>query len=775
MLADEVQEATVVQVEILKKLVGGGCHLTAVADPHQTSFSFRGAELASVRAFPETFVAVGKRPPQVFTLTTSFRVPSEVLDSAGALLTGEPHLTLPTPAPHAGKVEFYVFDQETTENDWVASEIKRLHLIEQLPHSEIAVLTRASHLLPKLSRALDREGIPHAQPGARLIDHPAVRLLLDLAWAAAVDNQPQPSRQETAAADRIIESALLSPLFSLTQGRARELVDIRRRSGRRWSEVLAEHLAEAGALSLLLDDPSWAENPPATNGFWELWSNIPQFRQLVESEKLADYRSALASFAQTLGRLADRSPGTSLLEYRTSTLEGDLEASPLLSPQSQAEGRVTISTIHRAKGCQFKVVFIIGATEGVFPDTRPYHSLLEGQLLSRLDLDRFRLIELRLEEERNLAYTAMTRAHSRVVWTATSPDLNESRRTVSRFMFFLADRAHRSLASPASRSASSPIGRLETESYLRRTQQDLRQTLPRRLAAGMALALPLRDDLWNPRGFAGMRSPGSDVGLIDPGHTMSASQAEAYQICPRRYALESRLRIRPVDETPYLKFGRLIHDVLQICGQRAFDRSEAGMDLSHALDELDRQLANLDFGTPALNQAWRERGAKLLRQLAERWQSESGQAIRFEKKIEAEMDGILWTGRIDRIDRMEDGRLRIVDYKTSKNPMAVKDAKVSLQLGFYLWALSRLEPDAVRSSPIAEFWYPLREEGSWKRDFDAGNLEEVVKQLGEIAQTIISERAGPQTWRPRPSQACGRCQVRSLCPAWPEGQGAFTS
>ena len=774
-LADELQEATVVQTEILKKLVTNGCHLTAVADPDQTSFFFRGAERASVQSFPSDFAPLGKTPPEVFSLDTSFRVPAEVLAPAGELFAADPHL--PSPASHSGKVDLFLFDQETTEHDWIATEIKRLRLVEQVPYSEIAVLTRTSHLLAGLSRALDRESIPHTRPGARLIDHPAVRMVLNLAWVAAVDVPDPENHPEwfTVAVDRTVESMLLGPLFSLTRGRTAELGVIRQRDGQRWAEVLSKHLPEARALNNLLVDSSWAETPPATKGFWELWKTVPQFTEIVESDRLADYRSALASFAQTLGRLAERSPGTSLLDYRRLILEGDLEASPLRPPHNEVDSRVTISTIHQAKGRQFEVVFIAGATEGVFPNTRPYHSLLEGQFLSRPDLDHFGLVQLQLEHERSLAYTAMTRASRRVVWTTTSPDLNEARRTVSRFMFSLADRVGRTLEAPAGRPASSPVGRLETESYLRRTQRDISAPLPRRLAAARVLARPGRPDLWEARGFAGVRPPGPDTGLVNPDHVMSASQAEAYQKCPRRYALESRLGLDPSDDNPYLRFGSLMHAVLEKSVRRSSARGVPGLDLSDALQELSVRLAEMDFGTPVLNYAWLERGTRLLEQLAERWAADGGRAIGFEERIRVDLDGTEWRGRIDRVDRMEDGTLRIVDYKTSKNPMAVKDAAVSLQLGFYLWARSGRGPDADQVS-AAELWFPLCDrETSWTRSFDPANLEEVLGELGEIAEAIMAERADPVAWPPRPSRECGRCRVRSLCPAWPEGQGAFAS
>ncbi|MXY73345.1 MAG: ATP-dependent helicase [Acidimicrobiia bacterium] len=774
-LADELQEATIVQTEILKKLVENGCHLTAVADPDQTSFSFRGAERASVQSFPSDFAALGNTPPEVFRLDTSFRVPAEVLAPAGELFADDRRL--PTPASHSGQVDLYLFDQETTEHDWIAAEVKRLRLVEQVPYSEIAILTRTSHLSAGLSRALDRKRIPHTRPGARLIDHPAVRMVLDLAWVAAADVPDCRNHPEglTDSLDRAVESALLGPLFSLTQGRVAELKGVRRRHGLRWADVLSGRLPQAGALARLLGASSWAEKASATEGFWKLWNAVPQFTEIANSERLSDYRSALASFAQTLGRLAERSPGTSLLDYRTLILEGDLEASPLLPPHSPTGGRVTISTIHQAKGRQFDVVVIAGATEGVFPDTRPYHSLLEGQFLSRPDLDHFGLVQLQLAGEKSLAYTAMTRASRRVVWTATSPDLNEARRTVSRFMVSLADRVGHRLGGPAGRPASSPVGRLQTESYLRRTQRNITEAAARRLAAAAVLARPPRPGLWDARGFAGVRPPGPDTGLISSEHVMSASQAEAYQKCPRRYALESRLRLDTSDDNPYLRFGSLMHSVLEKSVRRSSEQGKAGLDLDDALEELTVRFAETDFGTPVLNRAWLERGTRLLEQLARRWAADGGRPIGFEESIEIEMQGITWRGRIDRVDRMEDGTLRIVDYKTSKSPMAVKDAAVSLQLGFYLWALSDEAPDKDRVSG-AELWFPLCDtESSWTRSFDPANLAEVLEDLREISEAIVAERADPVPWPPRPSKECGRCGVRSLCPAWPEGEGAFAS
>src|SRR5690606_33677722 len=97
----------------------------------------------------------------------SFRVPAQIMESARRLLApnlrGGAHL--PRPAHHEGTVEAFTFDQRSAEAEWIASEVERLWRSDGLPLSEIAVLVRSTrHLLPELSRALDRRQIPHDRP-----------------------------------------------------------------------------------------------------------------------------------------------------------------------------------------------------------------------------------------------------------------------------------------------------------------------------------------------------------------------------------------------------------------------------------------------------------------------------------------------------------------------------------------------------------------------------------------------------------------------------------
>ncbi|MGH8875077.1 MAG: ATP-dependent helicase, partial [Acidimicrobiia bacterium] len=242
-LVDEYQDTTAAQARLLELVTAAHRNLTAAADPYQSVYSFRGAELHNVSEFPDRFRHADGRPARRLVLTTSFRVPGAIL-AAAELVTAGGHLPGASgpvePAPHAGRVDAYVFPQASAEAEWVAQAAQRLHLQEGLPYRAMTVLVRSKRrFLPELSRALDRRGIPHDPPDTRLVDQPAVRMVLDCALAALHEARA-PGLSEDAA--RAVRSLLLGPLFGLPLGRERDLLRQRRRTRRSWSDLLSERL-----------------------------------------------------------------------------------------------------------------------------------------------------------------------------------------------------------------------------------------------------------------------------------------------------------------------------------------------------------------------------------------------------------------------------------------------------------------------------------------------------------------------------------------------------
>jgi superfamily I DNA/RNA helicase/RecB family exonuclease len=774
-LVDEYQDTTTAQVRLLQALQRRGNHVLAAADPYQSIYSFRGATVENVASFEADFSRPDD-PAQRILLTTSFRTPAAILEAAVAVTTGDlPGATgAVVPAPGQGVVEVYLFDQQVEEAEWIAAESQRLHLTEGIAYSKIGVFVRSKRrLLADLSRALERRHIPHDLPGSRLTDQPAVRFLLDLAVAAT-------GCDGRVAADQALRRALLGARVGLTIGTFRSL-ERRARSLEAWAPAIRAALPQWSPLADLLEDPAWASEVPAVQGLWRVWSTLPGITDMVADPDAGEERAAWRSLAQVLSRWEERNPEGTLLDYRRLAESEDFEAQPLLSYRRPAGDRLTLTTLHQAKGLELDVAFIADAVDGVFPDLRSRDSLLGVRhLLPNVPTDTSEYRSFRLQEESRLAYTAMTRARRRVVWTATERGLDDGPGRPSRFFAKLADRLGGDPGRPPGRvevwsnpegpdsDTRYPVTPREAEAALRRCMIDVAAPGPTRLAALATLIAAPRWDLRSPRSFAGVLERGPNDGLIGPDTTLSPSQAQLYEDCPRRYVLERRLKVGS-DTSLHASFGTLVHDVLEKVEKQAITEGRTRATLTEALAELDEQFDPYEFDGPPFADSWRNRAHTGLAHLYENWPALKRRAAALEHPLETEIAGITWVGRADRIDSSPEG-LTIVDYKTSKTAMSTGDAAQSLQLGFYALAAQRDADLAAHGSVVgAELWYPMAKTKKVTiRRFDMEGIAAVEDRLAQAAAGIRSE-----DWSPLPGAQCGRCRLRELCPAWTEGGPEF--
>ena len=627
-LVDEYQDTTAAQARMLQLLTDDHRRLTAAADPYQSVYSFRGAELLNVERFTTDFLDGEGRPARRLVLTDSFRVPAQILAAAERITAGGelPGAAGPvTPAAHAGRVEAYLFAQQSEEAEWVAREIHRLHLVEKMPFAAIAVLVRTKRrFLPELSRALARSGIPHDPPDSRLVDHAAVRVVFDCALAARHQRSNAPGHSDEA--DRAMRRLLLGPLFMLPLGIERELLRERVRTGLPWSDVLRANLPEAGTLADLLDDHSWLDMQ-AAEGFWHLWTTLPQFGNAVTDPARREERVAWASFAQALERQAERDPDLTLSAYLDLAEQEEFEATPLLSYRPHGEDRLTLTTFHQAKGLEFEVVFLADAVEGVFPDLRRSRSLLRPHLLSpdRSD-DPADMVRFRLQEEMRLAYTAMTRARTRVVWSATRAGIDEGERRPSRFLIAAGDLTDTETG--ASPPQLEPITPAEHEAVFRRLLLDPSEPPSVRLAAAAVLASAPHPGMRPATRFAFVRRRGPNTGLVPDDLRLSPSQADSYTQCPRRYALERRLGVGN-ESSVYAAFGTLIHLVLERTEEAALAAGLPHGSVDEARRQLDRAwpVVEGDFGAAAFASAWRRRAEVLIESMYADWIRSDGRVV----------------------------------------------------------------------------------------------------------------------------------------------------
>ena len=748
-VADEFQDTSPAQSRMVLAFAHTTPNLVVAADPYQSIYSFRGTDINNVFLFPAAVEAATGTSAERLILTTSFRVPAEILDAAVAVTARE----LPGGAGRVsstrtgGTVACHEFGTHGEEADWIAADIERIHLTDGIPLDRIAIFVRThTPFVDDLVRSLERRGIEHTYAEDRLSDEPIIRFLHDLVTATRDDD----------AAQDALRRALLGPYLALSHGQVLGLPTEREQ----WPSWVRSQDPDLDAIASLLESDAWCSSVPASVGLWHVWSSVPQLADIATGEGHDGERRAWSAYAQAVERIGQRSPETTLADNAELATRFDFEADSLFSVHDSVG--VTIATLHRAKGTEFDVVYIANAVEGQLPDLRARESLLGVRHLNpHLPTETSDYVTFRLDEERRLAYTAMTRSTSRVVWTATVASETGTGAPPSRFMRLVAPTTSPDVT-------DEPLTPRSFVAALRRTLSDPSARTVDRLAS---LSILADEDLiaGHPLDRYGVRARGSDHGVVPTEPRLSPSQGVSFQQCPRRYAVE-RYLMTTREESAYMLIGTLIHDVLERTEQEAMDEGHdrGSVDRAHAW--LEHLWPDAGFGDDSVALAWKARAARILENLYTLWPS-SASPVALEVDLDMTIDGTAWRGRADRVERTNSG-LTIVDYKTG-GPMKVADAASSLQLGYYAIAAGHDNTLAETGDVVgAEFWYPkeTKKHSIVTRDLDMANLEDLRSEMVRIADEIRAE-----AFIPTPGDACRNCPATSTCPALESGVEAFSS
>ena len=469
-LLDEYQDTGHSQLVLLRSLFGGtgegrGHPVTAVGDPCQSIYGWRGATAGNLTRFPAHFARGRGRPAQVLPLSTSFRNDRRILTAANTIsgsLRGDVPVLTPGPAAADGEVRAALLDTVDDEAAWLAAGIAAVWKADEPLRAagergrSIAVLCRRRAQFARIAAAVRAHGIPVELVGlGGLLATPEVR---DVVSTLRVLSDPTAGD----AAVRLLAGARwrLGPrdLTALGQ-RAKELA--RERAGEQNAKADADRVEELSLIEAL-DDPGPAErySPAGHRRMLLLSRELTALRRRVGQplpELVADAERALRldielaagrgtgrvhldRFLDVAARFAEDAEVATLsaflayLEAAEATERG-LEAGVV----EVNTDRVQVLTIHAAKGLEWDVVAVPGLVTGVLPDrdatagsgwakavaALPYP--LRGDALDLPAFDVASVGDLReLEmhrrefaaacqergerEERRLAYVAVTRA-----------------------------------------------------------------------------------------------------------------------------------------------------------------------------------------------------------------------------------------------------------------------------------------------------------------------------------------------------------------------------
>ena len=408
-LLDEYQDTSHAQVVLLRSLFGGGHPVTAVGDPCQSIYGWRGASAGTLDRFPELFRDRGGAPAAVRELTTSWRNRAEILAVANSLAqplraAGARVATLTAPTGARAPVGFPAVvctlrETYLDEAAWIADRIAAAWRspvtgdgAATSPPST-AVLVRRRDQIPPIEAALRARGLPVEVVGlGGLLDTPEVRdVVCTLRVLADPTDGASLVRLLTGARWRIGPRDLVA-----LHRRARALAEARSERPDGEPEVVADLLDEP-TLAEALDDlgPPEAYSPAGYARFEAYARELRELRQRLDQplpDLVADVertigldvevavragmaggdaglaRGHLDALGEVAAKFAAEAPGAGLTAFLAYLAAAEEEERGLAPGEVEVvTGAVQILTAHAAKGLEWDVVAVAGLTAQVWP------------------------------------------------------------------------------------------------------------------------------------------------------------------------------------------------------------------------------------------------------------------------------------------------------------------------------------------------------------------------------------------------------------------------
>lgn len=724
-LVDEFQDTNFAQFQIVKLLCSDSKNINVVADDDQCIYRWRGAAYSNVMNFTDTFPESKK-----VSLIQNYRSSQEILDSAYHLIQNNNPDRFEVKANiskklvavngHGRAIAHHHFDTNSSESDWVAQFIQNKVKKEKYKYRDFAILVRSNSDADSFLQSLNMQDIPWQFSGNQgLYSREEVKLCIS--FLRVVANQSDSLNLYYLASSEIYNLGLGDLTLCMHYSRRRnkplcsvftnienipELEEISEDSRKKIKMILDDitkfmeisrrettgrllysFLTDTGYLKQLTLKQS-LENETKIQ-------NIAKFFNMVRDFELVAHEDRVINFVTYLNLLIEAGDDPP-------TVEADLDTDA-----------VNVLTIHKAKGLEFRVVFLVSLVAGRFPVQRRGQSLELPEALIKEILPEG---DFHLQEERRLFYVGLTRAKEELILTSASDYGGARMRKISQFVVEVMGTSV-----------------LDKEKIKSSAKEAIERFAPKKDSKKSELEPLSEDKILN----------------------LSYYQIDDYLTCPLKYKYVNILRV-PIMEHHTVIYGRAMHEAVCQFFQHKIDGNLLALDdflniFRNSFDpqgflEEKHQEERFRIGQDALTRFYHAEKSKPI-------------SIKFiEKEFHFTLGKNKINGRFDRVDDEGDGAV-IIDFKTSevtKQEDADKKVKDSMQLVLYSLAYQnifgvlpkRVELHFLESSLI----------GSYK--VSNKDLDKISLKVNEVSSGIRK-----QLYPATPSfMACRYCAYNQICP-----------
>lgn len=410
-MVDEYQDTNHVQFRLVSLLSQAHSNLCVVGDDDQSIYKFRGANIENILGFESQF-----KGAKVIRLEQNYRSTQTILDAANSVIShnyGRKAKSLWTKGEKGDKVYWYKAVDETDEAKFVADTIQE-HYKKTGKYSDSAVLYRMNAQSNAVERMLVKCGIPYkVYGGMRFYDRKEIKDVTsylsfinnhsDMLRFKRIINEPKRGIGDSTVAliEDISRDLRLTPFDVLKT--CEEYAPLSKKLNSLKNAYAMFNFLTEKSEELPLDE--FLDVLLDKTGYLDYLKSLENADTKIEN--VQELRSSMAKYMQ---------------EADEPSLSGFLEEVALYTEADRDDGsddKVTLMTVHSAKGLEFDNIFVIGLDDGIFPSSRSFDS------------------EEDMEEERRLAYVAITRAKKKLYLANAAQRMlfgQTQRNVTSRFM-----------------------------------------------------------------------------------------------------------------------------------------------------------------------------------------------------------------------------------------------------------------------------------------------------------------------------------------------------
>jgi len=709
-LIDEFQDTNYAQLQLIKLLAPPeqNPNLTVVGDDDQAIYAFRGSSVHNILDFKDEYPKASE-----ILLTTNYRSGQKLLNTAHrSIVNNDPDrlevkLSLDKkliaargsnlPQPQIIEVESL-----EAEAEFVIEKILEI-LGKDYTYKDVAILARANNHLDLFVSALRRAGLPYQLIGNRgLFDQQEVRDLLFFLKIAANPYDSTALFYLLHIEQLQISSQELLSLLNDSKVRTRQLWDL-----------IIEKSVNDSRYKTIIDLVAKIQEQDCqktiTDLVYQFVHSIGYLNQFLKNETIENQLKIknINLFFDKLKQFDKDYPRASIAQ---AVVYFDLLIEAGENPaQAQIEDIDTISllTIHSAKGLEWPIVFLVNLVSDRFPSRRRSETIaLPNEFVKQKMPDG----DIHLQEERRLFYVAVTRARD--------------------YLFAIYGKDY------GGQRSKKPSGFLSE--------------------------LGIEVMRWHPKAQLSWLTQLKGVPAVQPQIIsdgayqltyLSYSQVDVYKTCPLKYKYQYILKV-PTRPHHAFAFGSTIHLTLQKFHQFTIKNQTPSLETLFSMYEKFFIDTGYESETQRLKRF--ESGKKAIENYYRNYQQQFlGKPFKLETKFKIMIDGIPMIGRIDRIDKLDNG-YELIDYKTG-NIKNQKDVDKDSQLTIYAMASQSLLGQMPQN--LALYFIESGEKMNTTR-----NEDQINKKKQEILETIREIRKVKFEAKPGFPMPCGYCPYNQICP-----------